>query len=264
MEYYNSENKIPRRGATIALGLYFVVVALLLYKVCFTYDVKARQEEGILVEFGVDEMGDGEEELAMNDNTAAPTPPPASQELEQENLTDERAEEEIDQPEVKEPQEEPKSEPTPPTEVKDTTERRVVNTNALFPGRKEESTSQSSGEKPHTVGNSGGDQGGDEGSPINSESGDSDRPQVRIGNRKPLGVLPQPRAVANNVTGDVVVEVILDDLGNVTSARYRAQGSSTNNSALVNAAIEAAKKSKFNTSDEVIEQGTITYTFKVN
>ncbi len=266
MEYYNPEDNRPRRGATIALAIYALVVALLLYKVCFTYDTSRNVNEGIEVEFGDSDLGDGAEEMELNDDAATPTPPVSqAQEQEQENLTDDRSKEEIEQPEVKEPPKEVVSEPVKQPEVRDSVKPKPqVDQKALFPGRKENSTSTSSGEKPGTEGNAGASDGGDEGSPTNSMSGSGGTPVAKVGNRKPIS-LPKPKTIASSEKNDVivVVEVQLDEFGKVIKADYTRKGSSPYNKVFFDAAIEAAYKTKFDTSDEVIEQGTITYTFKL-
>ena len=264
MEYYNAEDKKPRRGATLALLLYVLVVALLLYKVHFSFDAKTSADEGILVEFGVDDMGDGEQELAISDNASSTPTPPVNQSQKQENLTDERSEQEIEQAEVKEPPKEQESESVNQSEVRDTVKPKPqINQNALFPGRKENSTSSSSGKKPNTQGNAGAEDGGNEGSPTNSKSGNNGTVQPNIGNRKSRGALPLPRKVANSNTNTVyvTVEVIVDEKGNVTSAKRSVKGTTTNDPDLIKAAVEAASNAKFIEGNVAI--GTIKYTFNV-
>ena len=77
--------------------------------------------------------------------------------------------------------------------------------------------------------------------------------------------LPRP-SYPGNEEGDVVITVTVDQNGNVTRATPGGRGSTTTNQALVNAALEAAKKAKFNKDEKsaVQQQGTITYRFKRN
>ena len=42
---------------------------------------------------------------------------------------------------------------------------------------------------------------------------------------------------------------------------YRAQGSTTNSKRLVDAAVEAARKARFSSSESLMQTGTITYVF---
>lgn len=78
-----------------------------------------------------------------------------------------------------------------------------------------------------------------------------------------VGALPAPRYPAGNKGGKVVVRVAVDRGGNVTSATYEPKGSTTSDSALVQAAIEAAKRAIFTESAAFIQGGTITYIFKL-
>lgn len=77
-----------------------------------------------------------------------------------------------------------------------------------------------------------------------------------------VGVLPKPEYTANAV-GKVLIEVTVDASGKVTSAKYRQNGSTTNNSVLVEAARRAALKARFTESDRFVQGGTITYIFRM-
>ena len=61
----------------------------------------------------------------------------------------------------------------------------------------------------------------------------------------------------------MVVRVSVDKDGVVTSATYEPKGSTTSDSALVDAAIKAAKRAKFTVSTAFVQGGTITYVFKL-
>lgn len=74
--------------------------------------------------------------------------------------------------------------------------------------------------------------------------------------------LPRPRT-DYNINGTVVIYVTVDAQGNVTSADFRPAGSTTNNTNLINLALEAARKAKFNRSSKFAEGGTITYKFNL-
>lgn len=75
--------------------------------------------------------------------------------------------------------------------------------------------------------------------------------------------LPEP-VKAYNIEGKIVIYVTVDAAGNVTSAEYRQKGSTINNTTLINLALEAARKAKFNRSSRFTEGGTITYKFNLN
>ncbi len=83
--------------------------------------------------------------------------------------------------------------------------------------------------------------------------------------RSLVGSLPQP---SYNIQeeGIVVVQVTVNKYGQVVSAEYQLKGSTTQNSTLKKAAIDAAKKAKFNSDPNAsaFQKGTITYHFVLN
>ncbi len=83
--------------------------------------------------------------------------------------------------------------------------------------------------------------------------------------RSLVGSLPQP-SYSIQEEGVVVVQVTVDKYGKVVSAEYQLKGSTTQNSTLKKAAIEAAKKAKFNSDPNAsaFQKGTITYHFVLN
>lgn len=73
-----------------------------------------------------------------------------------------------------------------------------------------------------------------------------------------------PRPTANfKSEGTVVVAVVIDGEGNVTSAEVRQQGTTTNDPDLRSRAVAAAKRAKFRPSTRLADGGTITYVFKL-
>ena len=77
-----------------------------------------------------------------------------------------------------------------------------------------------------------------------------------------VGVLPKPEYNAN-AAGKVLIDVTVDASGRVTTATYRQNGSTTNNSVLIEAARRAALKARFAESDRFVQGGTITYIFRM-
>lgn len=74
----------------------------------------------------------------------------------------------------------------------------------------------------------------------------------------------RPKPVYNvQESGRVVVRIVVDREGRVTHAEHRLQGSTTTSSALINAAIDAARKTRFNSDPNATpsQEGTITYVF---
>ncbi|WP_295936152.1 TonB family protein [uncultured Alistipes sp.] len=80
-------------------------------------------------------------------------------------------------------------------------------------------------------------------------------------NRNIVGNFPIP-TYSVNVSGVVVVEVIVDKNGNVTQASYRPQDSTTDNAELIKSSLTAAKRARFTSGDDE-QVGTITYNFKL-
>ena len=78
-----------------------------------------------------------------------------------------------------------------------------------------------------------------------------------------VGALPKPDYTVN-VTGKVIIDVTVDAAGRVTSAEFHAQGSTTSNATLVEAAKRAAMKARFTESASFVQGGMITYLFKMN
>ena len=77
-----------------------------------------------------------------------------------------------------------------------------------------------------------------------------------------MGSLPLPSYRVQDA-GTVTVKVLVDRNGNVVDARPLR--STTPNSALLKASVEAAYKAKFNTSESApdLQEGTITYKYKL-
>ena len=83
----------------------------------------------------------------------------------------------------------------------------------------------------------------------------------RLSGRSITGSLPKPVS-SNNVTGTVVVTIEVDASGKVISAKAGAKGTNTYDTELWNAAVTAAKKTRFNgISGSTVQTGTITYNF---
>ncbi len=247
MEYYDSNDRAPMRWAIISTLLYILILALLMIFVRFSTYTTDDNIEGILIEFGDGDFGAGEEELLATDVTTAPTPDPTPEV--EELLTDPNSEAEVTV-------EKPTEEPTEPA-----VEERVVNQNALFPGRKEQSTATSQGSDDSAAGNQGSQSGVEEGAA--QGGGDGNSASFQLKDRSIVGSLPKPTYSAKSA-GKVVINITVNDDGSVKTADYSAQGSTTNNSQLIEAARAAALKAKFTPSDNVIQGGTITYVFTMN
>ncbi len=248
--YYKQDDNFSRRCGVIAMLLYFVGMACLLLFVNFSFESEQSEEEGILINFGVTQTASGESDLASTDVVAPtpPTPPTPEEEI----LTDESGDVEI-----------PASTPNPPPTPEVVEEQvQTVNQRALFPGRTESSNSTSQGSSQTAQkGNQGDESGTPDGASDNTGqglTGDS----YDLAGRSLVGELPKPD-YRDNSSGKVIIEVVVNEDGKVTSASYRAQGSTTNSSTLINAARDAALRARFSQSDAAMQAGTITYVFKM-
>ena len=187
----------------------------------------------------------------MNDEAAdAPQQtqaPSEAQPDEQEQMTQQTDEDVPVVKEEKKPEKKPKKEQVqakPQPKPQQPAEKpREVNRKALFPGRTEGSSSEGSHEGTGT------------GTDGNSAS---------LSGRSLVGGLPSPDYRAKD-QGRVVIEIVVDQQGRVTSAAYRAKGSTTQNSVLVNAALRAARGARFNVDESapLSQTGTITYNFRM-
>ena len=97
----------------------------------------------------------------------------------------------------------------------------------------------------------------------NTRQGNPDgTPAAALPGRNVVGALPLPDYTAN-AGGIVVVQIMVDQYGNVTGATVTQTGTTVQNKTLWDAAVKAAKKAKFTRSDTapVVQKGTITYVF---
>ena len=87
---------------------------------------------------------------------------------------------------------------------------------------------------------------------------------AHLSGRSVVGSLPKPSYNAQ-LEGTVVVQVKVDQYGNVTEAVPGVEGTTVADKGLWNAARNAAMKAHFNTSADapVVQMGTITYIFKL-
>ena len=251
MYYYdpNNDKSNARRWASLAALLYALSIAAAFLFVSFDM---GRDEllpgEGLLIDFGTTETGLGDRDLSATDVQA----PPEREEIAVQTPQPEKKPRERETP-GQTPQ---RSDAQQPAE-----QPRTVNRRALFPGRTAGSTSTSEGPAAGE-GNAGDLSGAPEGSHDGTGQSDSGI-AYDLSGRSVVGKLPKP-SYPGNESGKVVVDVTVDASGRVTYASYRAQGSTTNSKRLVDAAVEAARKARFSSSESLMQTGTITYVFTLN
>ncbi len=88
------------------------------------------------------------------------------------------------------------------------------------------------------------------------------QPTAQLEGRAVIGKLPLPE-YAENLSGKVVVRILVDNYGKVTSATPGIEGTTVQNRTLWNAARKAALEARFNVSGSApaLQEGKITYVF---
>ncbi|MDX9770087.1 MAG: TonB family protein [Tenuifilaceae bacterium] len=244
-----------------------ITIMVLLILFGFSTPLPLPGEEGILINFGTSDQGSGlREPRPAPQQAVTPTQrpqeqseqTPLSQDFEEAPSLPDPVKPTPTKPAEEKPAEKPKEE-TKPEEEKP----REVDRRALFPGQRTDGDTSGEGQTG-TEGN----QGSTEGS-VDSQSREGgtvsggDGISFSLGGRSALQ-LPTPEYPSQK-SGTVVVEVTVDRNGNVTNARGGVRGSTTNDTELINAAERAARRAKFDVSQNApaYQTGTITYVFKL-
>ena len=233
----------------------------LLLLLCFIfmglkYQNPPPAEEGIAINFGFDDFGSGDTEPSISEPIETKVIPAES--------TDDISTQDVE--EVSVVKEKSKEITTKPTETPEKTEEKeeekVVNTKALYPGKKEKnSTSQG-------VSSGDGNQGSQDGNPdANNYTGGGngyDGIAFNLGGRT-ISEVKKP-IYDSQAQGKVVVTIRVNQNGKVISANPGAKGSTTTDSYLYAKAKEAALKTTFKPKKDApnVQIGTIIYHFKLN
>ncbi|MFO7865071.1 MAG: TonB family protein [Salinivirgaceae bacterium] len=267
------------------------IVLLLLIFFGFSIPLPLPEEEGILVNLGYDDAGSGVVETSVQptpepvaaEETPATPPPEEEQPTEDEVMTQDfeeaaameeqkkkerkEREEELQKQREREEAERKRRELEEKRRQEEAERKKIeeLTKNAFSQGGKNDSDSQSDGDKGGT-----GNQGDPEGDPNANNYGEGKGLGDKgigfsLKGRSPQGgKLPKPTYTANE-SGTVVVRVTVDRNGNITSASYQAKGSTTTSQNLIKAALDAARKAKFNTDSnaDAYQVGTITYRFRL-
>lgn len=283
---------IRRNSLLISIAFHAIVFFLLWYFVMHTKIPPFGGGGGAeSANIGFVEISSGDVQPLSENVSDNPQVQPQSQpaaEVKEQNYTTQETEETATI-ENKEKKKEVKKEvkavtPTVKTEVKKVEPVVVpkVNAEALYPGKKNNSTSQGTG----TV--AAGDQGTRDGDPASlyqgkgqgqggsgsgGGKGDGNGPGIGSGSGPGFSFDLAGRAVRakpsifdnSQETGKVVVDIKVDKFGNVIDAIPGARGSTTTSSNLYRKAKEAALKAKFSQSPAGVEEqrGTITFVFVV-
>lgn len=91
------------------------------------------------------------------------------------------------------------------------------------------------------------------------------KPTARLQGRSTEGFLPAPAAPGQN-TGSVIVKIWVDNYGKVKKAEIDIEKTTVSDSDLWKTSLAAARQTKFNMKADapVMQEGTITYIFKLN
>ncbi len=226
----HSERRQARRRRLLAAAAaagYVAILLLLIGLWHFRVTVSEPVQEALVLDFGSAGAGFGES-----------APPPAETPAETATPSPPSVSQPVEA--VTQNTEEAPSLPQPQT----------VDRRALFPGAS--ASDPSPAEAPAGNGNGTGVGAGGDG--------------ASLAGRSLVGSLPRPDYPARNVEGRVIMEVYVNRQGRVERAVFRPNGSTTNDSRLVDAARRAALQARFNDVDETataLQIGTITYNFRM-
>lgn len=246
-------------------SIIFTLAFIMILFLGFTTPLPLPSEEGILISFGEDVTGGGRIEPRPVEKVIK-QPKVKQVESAPKKVTPTQMTQDFEEaPAVKAPKEQPKTSPVKKeTVIKEEVKEKkkpVVDQRALF-GRNRNTTSTSSEGEAGDEGNQG-DPTGD----INSDNhslggGVGNTPEYRLAGRYGIK-LPRPSPDFKE-PGVVVVQITVDQYGNVINAVPIAKGSTTLDSHLRALAQKAALSSKFNVKEGAANQvGTITYVFKL-
>jgi TonB family protein len=251
-----TEKEKRNRGILFTVSFY-TVGFLLLFFLGFTTPLPLPEEEGIMIDFGDSETGIGQTEPEKTTSTVKPTPIPVQEESNMTQDYEESAttvqETQVTEEVVEEVVEEV---------IEEVEEVREVDPLALY-----ENTSDNNSNNSESEGIAGGsgNQGRPDGDPNSNQYTGNGAGNGGVGfslkGRNPKG-LPKP-SYTSNEQGIVVVKITVDREGKVIAAVAGAKGSTTMDTALLNAAREAALSTKFDKKPSAPsrQSGTITYHF---
>ncbi|PID94823.1 MAG: energy transducer TonB [Bacteroidetes bacterium] len=263
------KDKIKGILGTIIVHL---LALILLFFLGFTTPLPLPGEEGVEVDLGFSETGSGNNQQETPAPMEEETPPPIMEETpvveeqvvtndaEDTPLMEEPVEEPVKEEEVVEepPEEEPPVEekvvePEPP--------KPVVNTNALYKGKQNQSSEGGNEGKNLYPGDQGKKEGTEDSGTYDTQGGMGNGISFSLGGRS-AKALPKPTYNSKD-QGKVVVTIKVNRQGFVIAAEAGARGTSVTDQKLWREAEEAAKRARFSPKPDApeIQRGTITYNF---
>lgn len=265
-----------RAWGVIGSLIFHIGLIILLLATGFSTPLPLPAEEGVMINFGDGPDGSGLNEPSISQAASRPQPRPTQ--ADPTPLTQDYEEAPslpVPPRTTTKPTTKPTPKPTPQTtttpEQPTTTQseptpeppKQTLNPKASFPGQKVDGSASNGEGETGKAGNQGSPDGSvDSGSRTGggNGAGGTGGNGFSLKGRSLRGDLPKPDYNVKK-GGIVVIKIRVDALGNVTSAEPTTGGTTTD-SDLVKAAVEAAKKAKFNKAEADLQVGTITYRFK--
>ena len=250
------KNKNGKKKALMGTIMFHLLLLLCFVFMGLKYQNPPPAEEGIAINFGFDDFGSGEEEPSISEPIETKVDPVQS--------TDNISTQDVEDVSVvkNEPKENTTIAKEVPEKKEEEKEEKIVNTKALYTGKKENNTTSQG------VSNGEGNQGSENGNPdANTYSGGGngyDGIAFNLGGRT-ISEVKKP-VYNSQAEGKVVVTIRVNKNGKVISANPGAKGSTTTNSYLYARAKEAALKTTFKPKSDApdVQIGTIIYHFKLN
>lgn len=240
MEYYNQKDRKARRYALAITLLLLLVLAILLYKGVFNVHLSEREDPP--AEIVIEEFEEFEEEPKKPANVQDP-----SKTVRNERATtahvEEASTEQHEQTEGAKP------------------ETQTLNNKAMFKpvtGNVEEL--QPEGNRLASNGDQESNRGEGGGYNLIDDNSFLDEGLSGRGLREKL---PTPEGLSFNWNATVVVVVQINSDGDVVAAHIEQRGTTTSDSRVLEAILEAARGAKFKPSDRAVQSGRITYDIKV-
>jgi len=285
------DSRIRSRSLFLSILIHAAIVMALLFLVMTTPNPPFPEMGGgggVLVNIGYADEATGDEQ-PMSETV---TEQPAVTEVRPAQSEEEVATQETEEAPVTRIKKDPKKDPKPvrdqpkPTVVpkKPVEQPRTADPRSLYPGKPTASQSQGTGTKgsgdqgdrngdPNSLYTGKGGQGGGTGKGSGTGTGDGEGAGFGTGKGGGVSFSLNGRkwmrtpviSDRSQETGKVVVDITVDQAGNVVSAIPGGRGSTTTSEYLFRLAKEAAMKAKFNASPEGadVQKGTITFIFVV-
>ncbi len=249
------EIKLDKNQRIAAAGTFVVsaLIVLLLMLLSMTPPYPPEELPGMEVSLGNSITGSGQIEPEDIQSTSAPQPTPTSTQEDNDVVTDDNSDVQIDKKVKQQPQDKPAD-----VEPEETQVEQTVNNRALFDPTKISSQGGSQG-NDNTPGNVGNPNGSRTSSNPNGSGGSGGKWSLVGRNVMNL----EPASTGFTESGKVTVKIYVNRQGKVIKAEVQMKGTKTNSEDLHRRARQAALRTTFNIKADAPEMqvGTITYNF---